>query len=528
MSGANEEESRKRLSGAAAPLLTFVSVALGLFTEVTSRYLETHHDISHASSHFMTLLAIIILASQPFVVVFTTVRILSVRICLAVGIFLVALYHVEGGLEALYPSLFVDRVLIESIFQPFSVPIGFGLILLALYFTLVNMSNAQVDLRRERKRLLQEILERKRAEEIIREREAQYRALLDNTGTGYVVVDAGGRVLDANAEYVRMTGHHELKDIQGRLVTDWIVPVDQDRIIQEFRKCFEQGTVRSLEVSCLGGEADTETAVEMSAMVIERKQGPLVLALCRDIDARKKAEAELLRSSRMAALGVMAAGLAHEIGNPLASLSTRLSLLAEEDTTPFVKESIEILQKQISRIAQIVHGVSRFSRPREQGLVECNVNTLVTETFDIVRFHEKAWQCRLATEFSHHPPMVMARPDQLIQVFLNLGINALEAMPEGGSLMVQTSLSNGSVVIRFVDTGTGFNPDLRNRIFDTFYTSKTDGLGLGLSIAHNIVSMHGGHIEAANNPEGGACFSVFLPAQHAAIPLTDARTKSIL
>ncbi len=510
MASLDENARIRRFSGPRVAMLALGAVGVGLGVELFSEYLESIGLISHAYSHFMTICAIFLLVIQPFYVVFRVVRVISVRLCIGVGVLLIVSYHLYGMFDVMYPGMFKKVPYLELAFQPFSISVGFALILLALYFALVNVANAQADLREERVQLLQEIRERVRIEETLRERDGRYRALIDTTGTGFVVVDAKGHVLDANTEYVRVAGYRDLTQIFGRPVTDWIVPRDHDRIVSEFRKCFERGKVRNLEVGYLGRDGG-EIAVEMSAMLIESKRGPMVLSLCRDIDARKKAEAELVRSSRMAALGVMAAGLAHEIGNPLASLSTRISLLAEENASAFVKESVGVLQTQIARIAQIVHGVSRFSRTQNQGLSQCDVNALITETFDIIRFHEKARQCQLATEFAQALPEIPAWPDQLTQVFLNLGLNALEAMPEGGSLLVRTYQVSDCVAVAFVDTGSGFTPETRNRMFDTFYTSKADGMGLGLSIAHNIVSRHGGRIEAENNPGGGACFTVFLP-----------------
>ncbi len=230
-----------------------------------------------------------------------------------------------------------------------------------------------------------------------------------------------------------------------------------------------------------------------------------------DVTSRKQAEAELIRSSKLAALGAMAAGFAHEVGNPLTSLSTRLRLIEDDPNPDFVRESIGVLQTQITRIAQIVRGVSQLARTPRAGMAPCHVQALIGETISVLRFHDTARRCYISTEFTAPIPAVFGAADQLIQVFLNLGLNALEAMPEGGTLLVRIARQDGMIAVSFSDTGPGLSDETRDKMFDTFYTSKPEGLGLGLSIARSIVNAHGGNIAAVNNPGGGACFSVFLP-----------------
>lgn len=166
--------------------------------------------------------------------------------------------------------------------------------------------------------LLQEIEERKRAEQTLRESEAKYRALIETTGTGFVILDDDGRVRDANREYVRLTGHRELADIRGRSVVEWTAPYDQARNQLEVRRCREQGGVRNLEVDYLHPDGST-VPVEINATVIESSTGRKILGLCRDITERRAALGAIEERSRLTALG-SAVGLALNSTAPLPAL----------------------------------------------------------------------------------------------------------------------------------------------------------------------------------------------------------------
>jgi len=236
-----------------------------------------------------------------------------------------------------------------------------------------------------------------------------------------------------------------------------------------------------------------------------------VVEIVQDTTERKRQESEMMRSSQLAALGVMAAGFAHEIGNPLASMSTRLRLLEETDDAAFQRESLGLLQRQVSRIAQIVRSLARIARPLAGEWEACSINTVVSETVNLIRFHDGSKRCTIGTELAPELPTVRGVADQLVQVFLNLGINAIEAMPAGGTLTVRTGLQDGFVAVFFEDTGSGLSPEAGKRVFDAFYSTKREGMGLGLTIAHNIVSSHQGRITVSRNTGEGSVFTVLLP-----------------
>lgn len=236
-----------------------------------------------------------------------------------------------------------------------------------------------------------------------------------------------------------------------------------------------------------------------------------VVELTQDITEHKLMEAEAMHTGKLATLGFMAAGIAHEVGNPLASISTRLRLLERDPQESFLKESLPLLMQQIDRISRIVHDISSFSRPGETEWRVCQVNVIILELTTILRFHKKRARIEIGTDLAENLPDIRVNRDQLTAVFLNLGLNALEAMVNGGTLTIKTHMCGEAIGIVFTDTGPGISEEVFPRLFTPFFSNKQGGLGLGLSIAQRMMLAHGGHIDAENHPQGGAVFTAILP-----------------
>lgn len=244
------------------------------------------------------------------------------------------------------------------------------------------------------------------------------------------------------------------------------------------------------------------------------EQGAVVqhAELVQDITGRKVAEAQMLHAAKMAALGTLAAGITHEIGNPLSSLSTRLRLLENRREPAFVGESVRHLKSQIDRIQRIVQGVSQFGRPGSEEWLLCDVSRILEEVLGLLRLDRRAKRVDLKLETSARPPLVMGVKDQLVQVFLNLGINALEAMAEKGWLSFRSTSDGRTVRVSVEDSGPGISEVVRDKLFSPFFSTKKDGAGLGLSISASIVNAHGGQIQVESPPGCGAIFTVTLPS----------------
>lgn len=237
-----------------------------------------------------------------------------------------------------------------------------------------------------------------------------------------------------------------------------------------------------------------------------------VVELVDDVTKRKALEAEALHAGKLSVLGHLAAGLAHEIGNPLASLSTRLKRLERERDPGFLDESIALIQQQIKRIGRTVRNVSLYSRNRPEEWSSCQVNAIVEEAMNLVRLDHRFRDVRFEKALLEPSPSIRGVRDQVVQVLVNLLLNAMEAMPKGGVLRTESAVTDRGVELTVSDSGLGIPSDVRDHIFEPFVTTKPQGVGLGLAISRSLVQAHGGDIEVAGLSDGkGTRFTVVLP-----------------
>jgi two-component system NtrC family sensor kinase len=241
------------------------------------------------------------------------------------------------------------------------------------------------------------------------------------------------------------------------------------------------------------------------------------------IEAQQRAESRLIRSARLAAVGEMAAGVAHELNNPLTTIIGFLQLALEELSPQVIKQTdLDLVLSEAQRARGVVRRLLDFSRQSEAVRVSVQVNTLIREVVALIQ-HQIASSCvELETELAQDLPEVLADPEQLKQVLLNLIQNALQAMPEGGQLTLGSRPQpspdhpgDPGICLIVSDTGSGIPPESQGRIFEPFYTTRPggDGTGLGLSVSYGIVTAHHGVIEVRSSAGQGSVFSVWLPVE---------------
>jgi PAS domain S-box-containing protein len=241
-----------------------------------------------------------------------------------------------------------------------------------------------------------------------------------------------------------------------------------------------------------------------------------VIMSARDITVEKKLENQIIQSERLAAMGQMIGGFAHELNNPLTSVLGVTELLQDEETSEPVRKHLGILQQQARRAVEIVQNLLYFSRPPAPGRSVINVNELVQRTL-----HLQAYSLRknnITVDFLPEAPLptVSGDPHQIMQVFLNLVLNAEQAIREvrdRGTLLIRVGKTEAGLAVTFQDDGPGIPAEVIPNIFDPFYTTKRPGrgTGLGLSICKAILREHGGNVEVTSAPVGGAVFTVTLP-----------------
>jgi signal transduction histidine kinase/putative methionine-R-sulfoxide reductase with GAF domain len=241
------------------------------------------------------------------------------------------------------------------------------------------------------------------------------------------------------------------------------------------------------------------------------------------IEAQRLAESRLLRSARLAAVGEMAAGVAHELNNPLTTVAGFAELVLEDlPSGALEREDLELVLREAQRARGVVRRLLDFSRPVENLRVRTDLNDLVGDVLALVNHQARSFGIEIIIELWDQLPWLLVDPNQIKQVLLNLIHNAIQAMPGGGRLTLETRPAQREgrhwLVVAIQDTGEGISPENQERIFEPFFTTRAGtGTGLGLSISYTIVTDHGGFIEVDSEMGRGSCFSVYLPideAQH--------------
>jgi len=227
----------------------------------------------------------------------------------------------------------------------------------------------------------------------------------------------------------------------------------------------------------------------------------------------RKTEAQLIRSEKLAALGQLAAGIAHEIRNPLTSINILIHSLREKPSDEEVhREDLRVIEEEIHRINEIVDQFLRFAKPAPPLLQEADLVSLFEETLQLLKPQIEKQRITVQKEFNALPSTVLDR-EQMKQVVLNLLLNALQAMSGGGLLRLsgQVLEDNRWIQLSVQDTGVGIPPEDMNKLFDPFFSTKEGGVGLGLSIAHRIIDQHRGKIQIESTPGQGTLFTLWLP-----------------
>ncbi len=347
--------------------------------------------------------------------------------------------------------------------------------------------------------------------------------LVDSLASGVIAAGADGVITVFNREARRLT-RLDAADVLGRSLH--ALPSSLATVLETTLQ--EMTGQRDHELDLRHG-GDEETPVRVSSAVFYGHTGRILGALLviNDLTAVKRLELQIRRSDRLASLGTLAAGMAHEIKNPLVSIKTFTQLLPERyDDSDFRETFFSLVGNEIKRIDLIVNQLLRFSRPSKPNLVPTALHDILTNTLNLMAQQMHQSKVQLIRRLEAPSDRIQADGDQLNQAFINFALNAIESMAAGGgTLTVATGApdpahappdANGAsrerwIQIAISDTGEGIAPDHLARIFDPFFTTKSQGTGLGLSVAHRIVTEHGGLVDVASEVGRGTTFYLILP-----------------
>ncbi len=224
----------------------------------------------------------------------------------------------------------------------------------------------------------------------------------------------------------------------------------------------------------------------------------------------QESQAMLVQQEKQAAFGLLAAGIAHEVGNPLAAISSLVQLLNRRNIEEETRGKLSLVDDQLRRIQRTLRELVDFSRPAVNEQTRCDIHAMIDAALNIAKYYKRKKGKTIVTKYAENVPMLMIVRDQLVQVFLNLILNAMDATEEGGTIEIQTSREDFWLRIDFRDDGQGVPEHLQPRIFRPYFTTKATGTGLGLFVSRNIVEQNGGRIELSKTSPAGTTFSVFL------------------
>lgn len=241
----------------------------------------------------------------------------------------------------------------------------------------------------------------------------------------------------------------------------------------------------------------------------------------RDLSEKRTLEKQLIHTQKMESIGTLAAGIAHEVGNPLASISALVQVAQRSTEDAFIKEKLNLVKSQVTRISKIIRDLVDFSRPSDFELQRVNINECLKEAVDITKVGTKSKTINFNVKLSDDVPNLPLVADQLEQVFVNILLNAVDAINEVKDekkekrISIESALSKDEAIITFTDTGSGISEENINKIFEPFFTTKSQGkgTGLGLWVSYGIIKSFQGNLEAKSNTELGTIFTIKLPVE---------------
>jgi PAS domain S-box-containing protein len=367
----------------------------------------------------------------------------------------------------------------------------------------------------------------------LRMSEATAHAVLESASEGIILIGPAGRMALVNAAAERLFGYAR-SELLGQPLEMLLPERIRGTHVAHRTDYFAEPRVRPMGIGLdLSGRRKdgSEFPVEISLSHVESPDGGIAMAFITDISERKRVEEQLehqrevlYQNEKLTALGTMAAGIAHEMNNPLGIITTRIEVMlldAEQQTLPAqVLEDLQVLHRASQRVARIAASLRSFARHTPDERVPLDLNAVVEESLQLVRKPLEADNIKIVARLQPALAPILGDAATLHQVLMNLLTNAREAMPNGGQISIETAPAErpGWIRLLVADTGAGIPAEDVSRIFDPFFTTKRTGTGLGLSVTYGIIQEHGGTVDVQSRPGAGTTFILSFPTTSPAGP----------
>ena len=361
-----------------------------------------------------------------------------------------------------------------------------------------------------------DITERKQVEEMLKQSEENLRAYLESAPDGVYINDLKGTFLYGNKKAEELTGY-EREELMGKSFLKLkLLPVKHLAKASRLLALNAMGRPTGPDEFELIRKNGSRMWVEITTTPIKQRGRVVVIGFVRDITERKRIEEQLIITDRLASVGELASGIAHELNNPLTGVIGFAQMVLDKDIPDDIKRDIEVVYSEAQRTAQVVKNLLTFARKHAPAKQLVSINNTIEKVLELRAYEQRVSNIQVNTQFAPDLDEVMADYFQLQQVFLNIIINAEHFMIEahnGGNLTITTERAGDIIKASFTDDGPGIAEENLGHLFDPFFTTKEvgKGTGLGLSICHGIIAEHGGRIYAESEPGKGATFIVELP-----------------
>jgi two-component system, NtrC family, sensor histidine kinase PilS len=391
---------------------------------------------------------------------------------------------------------------------------GFGFYVVALltYYLAHNVTRAERELEEKSEHLA--------------DLQVVHRDVIQSITSGLLTTDLEGTVTSANLAGLEILGRDEAEMV-GNPIHHWGL-FSADHWRDATAESERTGRMRSEVEVTRGDGAARHVGFTISRLTDAFGKHRGYIVIFQDLTRWRRIQEELRMKDRMVAVGELAAGLAHEIGNPLAAISGSVQMLAGRvEGDPAQRKLIEILLKESHRLDRTIKGFLRFARPRERSSVSFDIARLLTENFELLQNSEEVSE-RHRLELDLDPPVarLFADPDQVSQIFWNLARNSLRAMPDGGVLRISGQFAGDWYKLLVIDTGRGMTEEQRTNLFHPFQSFFDGGTGIGMAIVYRIVQDHGGRLRVDSRPGAGTTITVELPTAAASVTLVSAEAPA--